>query len=198
MPIGKHTCLKMVLTNDMLRKLFLLTLLVSHAFSESCVTYSFENDFYENFSNLGLCIDYRFWTVGTYDSIDVTAPHERSTSFIRPLEQLSCVSSFMFPMTNGGILEVLIYMKADNQNEHITVLANQYVQNGDDTTLGTAGISPLAPNYEDGWHKLVVNLNSQGTSMCYVSFFYIIKILYVTCVIERFWKIHKSKTIFVT
>lgn len=171
-PIGKHTCLKLVLTNDMLRELFILTLLISHAFSESCVTYTFEDDFYDQFTDLGICGDYVFWESGTYDTIDITGQNEYSTTFIRPLESLSCVSSFLFPMTAGGKLEVLIYMEAKNINDQVTVVANQYVENGAHTTLGLTGLSPLAPNYNDGWHTLIVNLSSQGTSLCYVSFFF--------------------------
>uniref|UniRef100_A0A2A4JGA3 MAM domain-containing protein n=1 Tax=Heliothis virescens TaxID=7102 RepID=A0A2A4JGA3_HELVI len=108
--------------------------------------------------------------VPTYDSISLASPVESgSTTFVSPAETLSCASSFMFPMTNGGRLEVLIYMDSIISTDQIMVLANQFVENGVDTTLGTSWNSPQFDEFVSGWHTLVVPLTSLGTSLCYIT-----------------------------
>lgn len=155
----------------MIRTLFIFIILVSHAFSENCVRYTFEENYNDLFTNeLGVCRNgMSLWELGTYNTSNVTGHHELSSTFISPLESLSCVSSFLFSMTNGGTVEVTIYMESYSLSDHISVLANQFFDDDDDRVLGSAGNSPLDVNFVGGWHTLVVPLSSAGRSNGYVS-----------------------------
>ncbi|PZC83996.1 hypothetical protein B5X24_HaOG206342 [Helicoverpa armigera] len=170
---GKHTCLKLYRCQTMARKLVLLIiiLMVSHAFSESCVSHTFESDIDEFFMQPWFCEDmeHETWKVGTYDNINLSGQDERSSTFITPSDTFTCASTMKFPMTNGGRVEVRIYMDSVANTDQITVLANEFVEGGVHSTVGSAGNSPLADNYVNGWHTLVADVGSSGTSLCYVS-----------------------------
>lgn len=147
-------------------------MLVSHAFGENCVRFTFEENYNDLFTNeVGVCsIGMALWELRTYNTSDVVGQHELSSTFISPLESLSCVSSFMFSMTNGGTVEVIIYMESNSLSDQIMVLANEYHENDEDTNMGSAGNSPMSPDFVSGWHTLVVPLSTTGSSQGYVSF----------------------------
>lgn len=157
--------------DEMIRKVFILIFLLPHAFSENCVRYTFEENFNYLFTNeLGACNDETsLWKLGTYNTSDVTGHHELSSTFITPLETLSCVSSFMFSMTHGGTVEVVIYMESNATSDQIMVLANEHFEDGEDKNMGLVGNSPMSDNFVSGWHTLVIPLSSTGTSEGYVS-----------------------------
>lgn len=158
---------------EMIRRVLILLIFVTHTVSEVCVRYTFEEDFDELFTNeLGIqCVSRPFWIVGTYSNFDLTGPNERSTSFITPLTELSCVSSFIFSMTAGGIIEVKIYMEAaDDSSDQIVAIANQLDISGDRVT-GMDANSASDPSFVSGWHTLRMTLTGTQTFNGYVSIF---------------------------
>ncbi|CAB3244793.1 unnamed protein product [Arctia plantaginis] len=103
-------------------KVFVLLIILSYA--SPCERFTFEEDFDELFSTgLGFCsfID-GTWVIGTFESMNMEGFHERSTQFIYPNEQTSCVSSPAFDMDPGGIIEVNIFMTNHVANDLIQVM----------------------------------------------------------------------------
>lgn len=156
---------------EMARSLKLLILFVGGVMSNSvCERYEFEDNFDDLFSNTkGVCGGMAMWEQRDYDEIGLWTPFERSVSFISPMNTVSCVSSHTFPMTAGGILEVNIYMDAAANSDHITVLANQEVQSGQDAVVGTISNTPQEQPFFPGWHTLRITLIGIGSYNGYVS-----------------------------
>ncbi|KAJ0175020.1 hypothetical protein K1T71_009161 [Dendrolimus kikuchii] len=155
----------------MARSLKLLILFVGGVMASSfCERYEFEDSFENNFSNTkGVCIGIAMWNHREYANIDLWSPFNRSTSYITPLTSLSCVSSYTFPMTTGGILEVNIYMDSVARSDQITILANQEVIGGNDAVVGTISNTPQDAAFVSGWHTLRITLIGGGTYGGYIS-----------------------------
>ncbi|CAH2049214.1 unnamed protein product, partial [Iphiclides podalirius] len=153
-----------------LKGLILLSVLCTTVFSEDCVTYSFEDDFENLFSNeIGLCNGMRWWNLGRYSEIPVESPDARSTKFIAPDFIMSCVSSFTFPVTAGGIVEVNLYMAPISQSDQVSIFVHEVVPGGINASVGNTGISAMNSPFESGWHVLNVTLTGSGTFDGYVS-----------------------------
>ncbi|KAJ8718621.1 hypothetical protein PYW08_002858 [Mythimna loreyi] len=155
----------------MLCKLLIVFTLVSHAVSDSCVRYTFE----ENYNNWlehqwgSFCDSFPAWIAGKYSDLDVTSPNERSNSFITPLSSgvLSCVSSFIFTMTDGGTIEVNTYMKPTQLTDQITILVHLHPSEA--TIVGQGTILAYDPNFVEGWYNLRIPLTGPPTYEGYIS-----------------------------
>lgn len=94
----------------MFRYYFLLSIVINVAFCQDCVTEDFENDVEANFT-VSLCprATYRhvMWETKEYSSANIKSPHPKSTRFVSPVRFFpSCMTSYKFRMTGGGIVEV--------------------------------------------------------------------------------------------
>ncbi|KPJ16517.1 hypothetical protein RR48_08108 [Papilio machaon] len=155
------------------RKYLTLLILVCFSilvFGEECVVYTFEDDFDDLFSNeKGVCQGMRMWQLGYYSSISLERPHPLSTTFISPEFLLSCVSSFTFPMSGLGTIEVNLYMDPVSNSDQISVVVHEVVPGSTATVVGNRGISAMAPDFEKGWHSIRIPLTGSGTFDGYVS-----------------------------
>ncbi|KAJ8718619.1 hypothetical protein PYW08_002856 [Mythimna loreyi] len=142
----------------MLCKLLIVFTLVSHAVSDSCVRYTFEENYNNWLENQwgSVCDNFPFWIAGKYSDLDVTSPNERSNSFITPLSSLSCVSSFIFTMNFGGTIEVNTFVKATQLTDQITILVHMHPNV--DTVVGQGSIIPLDQNFVAGWRNVTMTL----------------------------------------
>lgn len=142
----------------------------SVVFCEKCITYNFEENFDNLFTNeKGVCINMMVWDIKNYQSISVPSPHPSSTMFITPKEALSCVSSFTFSATSGGAVEAHIYMESESPMDQISFVVNEIIPGGNDGAVGTTLLSSMNPNFSNGWHILRVTLTGRGTFNAYVS-----------------------------
>lgn len=163
-----------------MRKVFVLLILVSHAFSDSCVRYNFEDDFDLLFtSNTGVCSNLLVWDIGLFQDTDLTDHNERSTKFIYPQQTLSCTTSFTFTMTPGGIIETNIYMDSALSTDQIQVVAMEHVPGGTDVFVGQAVNTPgQAATFVSGWHTLRITvIGNNGDMLGYVSYLNLIYII---------------------
>lgn len=150
--------------------IILVLFLCSSVFCEDCVTYTFGDDFEDLFSNeIGVCNGMLMWNRGNYFDIPLDSPHELSTTYIYPANLLSCVSSFIFPMTAGGIVEVNLYMDPNSPADQVSIVVNEVVPGGTDAAVANTGISAMNPSFVSGWHSLNVTLTGSGTYNGYVS-----------------------------
>lgn len=141
--------------------------------SEDCIAYNFESDFEALFDNdRGLCTGFTRWQLNKYTTLPIDHPSSESLKFISPQEYISCVSSFPFEASNGGVVEVNIYMEAAELTDQITVLVNKIADEASDMVIGSAGVSPLVSNYADGWHVLKIVLSGSDTFNGYVSSYF--------------------------
>ncbi|KAJ8714681.1 hypothetical protein PYW07_002906 [Mythimna separata] len=139
--------------------------------SEECVAYNFESDFEELFdSDRGLCTGFSRWKLDQYTSLPIDHTSSESLQFISPQEFISCISSFPFEASNGGVVEVNVYIQSAVPNDQITVLVNKIVDEASDVVIGSAGVSPLSSNYAEGWQVLRIVLSASGTFNGYISF----------------------------
>lgn len=149
---------------------FLIALLNCCVTCDDCVTYNFENDYEDLFRNdFGVCIPMPMtWSLGTYSSISVENPNSDSNNFIRPASSMSCVTSFTFPMTFGGIIEVNFYIQPAVMSDTLTILVN-IATSGNHPTINTYVMTPALPNFLPGWHVARIQLTSAGSFTGYVS-----------------------------
>lgn len=153
-----------------MEKFLILFILVSRALTDSCVTYTFEEDYNSLFtSHTGVCSGFSQWDIGRFEDTDLKYD-EQSTLFIFPQEELSCVKSFMFPLAPGGLIEVNIYMETTVDSDLVQVMLMEYVQDGFDVFVGQAINSPAQDTYVAGWHTLTVTVFGYNENMTgYVS-----------------------------
>lgn len=123
-----------------MREVFVLLTMVSYAFP--CARFTFEEGFDEEFSaELGICPSMPgTWAIGTFESLNMEAFHERSTQFIYPDAQISCVTSPDFDMVPGGIIEVNTFMANSGIGNiiQVTVLDESNADAGGGTEVGSA------------------------------------------------------------
>ncbi|CAK1580860.1 unnamed protein product [Parnassius mnemosyne] len=152
------------------KRFILFFLLCPVVFGKDCVTYSFEENFESLFAKeKGICNAMEMWDIGNYSSIPIDSPHPLSTTFISPNTLLSCVSSFTFLMSAGGVFEVNLFMDPASQTDQISLVVNEVVSGGADASVGNTAITPMNPTFEIGWHALRITLSGSGTYEGYVS-----------------------------
>lgn len=145
---------------------WLFIVLVSSVLSDACLTVNFEQGYSDDFSNeVAVCqAGMPAWVLGHYSERGLQSYHELSTAFITPHTQLSCVGSFFFQMTAGGIIEFNIFMNSTNIADLISMIVNQNEGNGE-VTVGQGMLLSGSP----GWTTVSITLGSSGTYMGYVS-----------------------------
>lgn len=153
--------------------IFLIVILSCCVICDDCVTYDFEEYFEDLFTNdYGVCIPVPMtWSTGSYSSISLETPDAKSKTFITPASSMSCVTSFTFPMSFGGIVEVFFYMESSISSDMLTVLVN-IATVGNDPTINTFVITPAQANFVPGWHVAHMQLTSAGSYTGYVSILY--------------------------
>lgn len=164
---------------EMIRKVFIVIILVSYTVSDGninpCVRYTFE----ENFDKWLLhdwgppsCLSGPVWMAGKYRDLDWTIDHnDLSTTFITPApltDQLSCVSSFIFTMHPGGSIEVNIYMENAGPSDQILVVAHRL----EDPIVNIGNAWNTADT--DGFMTLKLTLTNDVTDEGYVSIGHIV------------------------
>ncbi|XP_075979722.1 uncharacterized protein LOC142978951 [Anticarsia gemmatalis] len=136
-----------------------------------CITYDFETKFEEVFnSNRGLCTGFSEWKLLEYYTIPLDNPTSDSKQFIAPQSNISCVSSFPFKAESGGTIEVNVYMESQSDSDQIAVLVNQIFDENNDAVTGSVVLTPLLPNYVDGWQVLRIELSGHTAYDGYISF----------------------------
>ncbi|CAH0687692.1 unnamed protein product [Spodoptera exigua] len=151
--------------------IFISLLAISLTKCDNCVTNDFGLNFYDSFTNGNpVCAGMATWSLGNYSVAGVESPHQETDLFITPDENLSCISSYDFEMTAGGILEIYVYMDSKSQRDQIVALANEVSSTGKTIVTGTEILTPLNPDYFNGWHVLRLHLISNGIFSGYVSF----------------------------
>lgn len=149
----------------MVLKIFLVIIsLVSWVVSDSCVTYDFEGDFNDSFSNFGICDSMPLWYVGDYSSLGLSGPNSLSTKFIAPHTSMSCASSFIFTMNAGGTIEVNIYMEPTNDYDHLQVMVKQHQSNGAAIITGMAYLKMV-----NGWTTARIPIAGPDTYQGYIT-----------------------------
>lgn len=151
--------------------IFILLLAISATKCDNCVTNDFGLNFYNSFTNDNpVCAGMATWSLGNYSVAGINSPNAETDSFITPDENLSCISSYDFEMTAGGILEIYVYMDSKSQRDQIVALANEVSNTGKTIVTGSEILTPLNPAYFNGWHVLRLRLSSNGVFSGYVSF----------------------------
>lgn len=126
---------------------------------EECVSYNFESNFDDTFDMSNqLCNGYSAWNLGTYYSLSIDNIYPKSSTFIAPNITSSCVSSFVFEMKPGGIVEVNVYMKSLSDFDYIIVLAKKVMLNGVDTVAGFKLYYADNSDFVEGWNVLKVTV----------------------------------------
>lgn len=155
------------------RESVFFVLFITSVVCDECVRYTFEEGNFEDlFDNMAApCFGMPKWEEQDYSSISLDRPHDSSETFISPLASFSCVSSYPFTMSVGGIIEVNVYMNGGSSS-FLNVLASQINLDGDDGTAGSAMYNPSSPDYFPGWHTLrfTVSTTSSGNFDGYVSY----------------------------
>lgn len=137
---------------------------------KDCVTYNFETNFENSFdTNNVLCNGYSSWHLGDYHSLAIDTIDPDSKTFIAPNETSSCVSSFVFRMMPGGVVEVNVFMKSASNLDYIIVLAKKVVPSGDDTVAGFELYYASNDKFVEGWNKLKVTVTDLSIFDGYVS-----------------------------
>lgn len=130
--------------------------------SENCVTYNFEEE-YENIftANKTQCQDYdHVWNLGKFDLSTVIPPHEASSSFIYPTPGFdSCVSSFVFNISQSNSVEVNAYLESVSPEDRLILIVLAQAPSGPDYPIGT-GV--LLPNTE-GWQTVIIDIDNPVT-----------------------------------
>ncbi|CAB3244794.1 unnamed protein product [Arctia plantaginis] len=129
--------------------------MVTYAFS--CERFTFEEGFDDLFSSeLGFCsiiheIAHK-WAIGTFESINIKSFNERSTQFIYPNEQISCVSSPYYDMIPGGTIEVNVFMANHLSFDliQVTVLDEHNADAGTRTKWGY--------EFAEGWGTIQITI----------------------------------------
>lgn len=168
-------------------KLFVFLVFFSgHALCENCVTLEFLEDEFEQFrDDIGVCQGLPgVWQLGFYSNTSVPRPHKQSTSFISPSSSVSCISSFTFPMSAEGEIEVEIYIDTDSTTDHVTVLIND-ITDVNNAVIGNLPISITTPGIVKGWNTFTVSLMGNGSyygsvSIPWKTFLYLISIIYLS------------------
>ncbi|XP_063830134.1 mucin-12-like [Ostrinia nubilalis] len=122
-----------------------------------CVTYQFGQDFNSLFSNDGVCRYSANWLLRNYTSLTIDSPHKNSVLCIIPGNGWSCTSSFTFPMSAGGILEVEVYLEPFSATDRVLVTVYQINSLGTDLVVGSA-----ASDRQFGWSTLRIQLAGDG------------------------------------
>nr|XP_021181869.2 uncharacterized protein LOC110370405 [Helicoverpa armigera] len=139
--------------------------------SEPCVSYNFETEFDVLFnSDRGLCTGFTQWDLNKYSTLPIEQPSSESLKFITPQAEISCISSFPFEVTAGGIVEVNVYMESGSNSDQIAVLVSKIEDEANDVVIGSSVLTPLDGTYTDGWQSLKIQLLGVGTFKAYVSF----------------------------
>ncbi|XP_034833587.2 uncharacterized protein [Maniola hyperantus] len=147
------------------------TTTTTEAPTEDCVTVDFENNFEDNFTNNNIeCTGFSTWEIKQYSSVNIDSPHPESTSFIVPQQGFSCVSSFMFPMTTGGMLEVNLYMKATSELDQLIVTVFQSIVGGNGNTIGSVSHTNMSSEFVPGWQTLNMIIDGPATFDGFVMF----------------------------
>lgn len=142
----------------MIREFVVLLILVSYIYGDNCVRYTFEEDFYELFhTDSALCDSRVPWLLERYKNTELTSPHVRSTKYISPQEITSCVSSFIFPMRFGGIVEVNAFIGMTDTQDALTITASTII-NDSEQTAGTITITPKQHDHKPEWQTLRITL----------------------------------------
>ncbi|KAG7300356.1 hypothetical protein JYU34_015956 [Plutella xylostella] len=147
--------------------LALLICVSSYVNSQECLTYNFEENFYEFFSSCG--DDSEIWSTGFYEDLGIESPHPLSTTFIKPGQngqRPSCVSSGTFPVRADGKFEIQAYMKSASGTEQIIVIVFGEQEEENDATLGVAVLSADVDGVSgDGFYNFEVNWSVSGDKM---------------------------------
>lgn len=154
----------------------IIFVIIAKAFGQDtgCVTYDFEEDFDTLFgSGQQVCTGQETWVLGSYDDISVPLFNEQSSNFISPAEQSqSCISSFTFPMTLNGVVEINLYMRASGTNDQLIVLVQASVPLGNDFPIATPSF--LSISSEGRWHTMQItidNVSQNQNVQGYVSYY---------------------------
>lgn len=146
-----------------------------------CITYDFEKDFEILFNqDHSTCRQgFDMWTLGLYSEISVPPAHPSSTSFMKPLGLLSCISSFEFPVQSGSFIEVNGF--ADPRGaDFINIMVQQNI--GDDVpTIAQYNFQPTSV----GHFSIKFDISAMASAYMpgYVCFYiYYYKTLYLVCI----------------
>ncbi|CAH2218174.1 jg27469, partial [Pararge aegeria aegeria] len=129
---------------------FLILLVICYDVNcEDCVTVDFENGLEGNFTNtFGVCSGMQMWNLKQYSSLDMDSPHPKAASFISPQVSMSCMSSFQFTLSPGGMLEVNLYMLPTAPSiDHLIILVFQYNPGGNDGTIANVVLSASGSSF---------------------------------------------------
>ncbi|CAG4935668.1 unnamed protein product [Colias eurytheme] len=143
----------------------LVTTLLSYTvLCDDCVKYDFEMNFEEKFPNdCDMCLNRDEWRIGNYADVDLTPPNERSTKFAYAGQNLTCMSTYIFPMAFNGIFEVTAYVKPTAVGDALSVLVNEIVPGGSNGAVGNI------PFTEEGWFTKSTRLTGPAEYTGYVS-----------------------------
>lgn len=151
-----------------------------------CFTHNFEsnvNDFLTN--NQNVCNGNELWFSGSYSSLPLESPNPNSYTFISPAVYYSCVTSFSFPVTAGGTIEINIYTDLRASSDRLTILVHQERNH---QTVGNYVIAGSNTQSGGRWLTAHVNVYGYGTFEGYVSiiFFILLRHLNYTTTTQRF------------
>lgn len=136
---------------------------------DKCTTYNFEEDFDQSFdADKGPCLGLpNKWNLGRYSTSGIEPPNKRSTKFMSPeiSPQVSCVSSFNFNISNGGIIELLVFTKNAQATDQIVIL----VQTVRHETISVNFYNPQTPDFIQGWMSIRIQLAPSSFVEGYVS-----------------------------
>lgn len=134
---------------------------------DECITYNFENDVQELLTNnYDVCNGNALWSIGSYASSPINSPNPSSHTFISPTASYSCVTSFPFPVTSGGIIEVNIYLALVASSDRLTILVHQE-SNG--RTVGNYIVAGSNTDSAGRWLTAHINVYGTGNFNAYVS-----------------------------
>ncbi|CAG4935672.1 unnamed protein product [Colias eurytheme] len=151
-------------------RLFIVSLcfVLSDSSDSKCVTVNFEQGFSDDFTNeSSLCGGQLMWNLGRYTDIGMTPPHELSTLFIAPNTILSCIGSFEFNITAGGIIEMNIFMDTASIQDIISIIVNEFAGNSE-ATVAQQTLGEQTPGFVRGWNSVVMTMGSSGTYSGYL------------------------------
>lgn len=137
---------------------------------EDCTTYNFESDFEVLFSTDNyLCNGFLSWQLDNYTSIGIESPYSQSTVFIAPHETTSCISSFVFKMEPGGVVEANVFMGSVQSLDHIIILAQRVTDAEYDTVAGVKMYHLENEVFVAGWNVIKFSLLDRTSFDGYVS-----------------------------
>lgn len=147
-----------------------LLLFCSKVTCEDCLTYSLEDGFNNTISNeVGLCIGFSNWIVGTYEEGPIDPPNSFTTKYIYPDINASCASSYFLSLEAAGTVEVNLYIDPHSVTDQVSILINQIVPDGNDAVVGSSFILASQSNLQRGWRSERVSLTGSGSYVGYVS-----------------------------